>query len=255
MRLFYENVKRLAVEYDSYEVLNEKQVSAYFRYSDGTIRVRQDIDLTPGSYDLMIVRHEIGHMISLGTLKNDAGKKIVCSIPFDDYGKYLNEAIDVYISSKPYEQEYNFEDFGYGIAANEVKSIINAIPNIDMSMLANHDVYDIAHYLDSINANTVSAHRFIELLDQQSLDFYNQDTDESAEKDFRDIYRYIANTYINHVLDENMSPEEIDAVRDELKASITHLLPYSYTPVGIEEIDDAFYEFMQEKGLTQKSDP
>ena len=92
-------------------------------------------------------------------------------------------------------------------------------------------------------------------MDQQSLDFYNQDTDESAEKDFRDIYRYIANTYINHVLDENMSPEEIDAVRDELKASITHLLPYSYTPEGIEEIDDAFYEFMQEKGLTQKSDP
>ncbi len=253
MRLFYENVKRLEIEYNSKEHFQEKGEDAYYNYEEGVIHVQENIDFINDSYNLMMIRHEIGHMISLGILKGKSGKKIVCITKNGGYGEYLTEAIDVYISSKPYEQEYDFTDCGYSINANELEAVIDAIPDFDISVLANRDVYEIADYLDEINPNPVSASEFISLMDQQTIDYYDTSNNEEVQKDFSDIYRYIANTYVNHVLNENMSREEIQQVSDDIKEDLGKSINYYYLYKcdGYEEIDKVFDEFYNENQMVE----
>ncbi len=247
MRLFYENCKRLAIEYDPYESLGgaEDKRLAFYNYEDGIIHVQESIDYD-SPYNLMIIRHELGHMISLGIIKSDTNKKIVCVTNFSDYGVYLREAIDVIISSKPYEKEYNFTDFGYSIIANELEVVLNAIPDFDISVLANQDVYNIAGYLQDVNYNSVSASRFISLMDQQTIDYYDFASDEPLQQDYKDIYRYIANTYVNHVLNKNMSSEEVQQISDTIKENLSKNLDHSFELDGIEEIDRIFNEYLSE---------
>ena len=244
MRLFYENCKRLTIEYDPYESLGggEDNRLAFYDCEDGSIHVQEDINYE-STYNLMIIRHELGHMISLGIIKRDPDKKIVCITNNGDYGFFLREAIDVIISSRPYEEEYYSTDFGYGTIANELEAVIVAIPDFDISVLANQDVYNIADYLQDVNPNSVSASRFITLMEHQAAEYYGTDKDESVPEDYTDIYRYIANTYVNHVLNDNMSSEEIQLIRDSLYHTLTKNL-YSYQLVGTEEIDNVFNEYM-----------
>ncbi len=251
MRLFYENVKRLSVVYETQEAIDDHgDMIAWFNYEYGQIHVNENINLSPGSYDLMVLRHEICHMISLGFLyEND--QKIVCITKNGGYGEYLQEAIDVYLSSKPYENEYNFTDFGYGTCANELEVIIDAIPNFDISVLANQDVYNIANYLDKVNPNDVSASRFIDLMDMQTIAFYNMNNLQVENTEFKDLYRYIANTYLNYVVTPDMSAEEIENIKNNLVNELNRNLGYSVNVTYYDEITNTFNEYMEKNNIEQ----
>ncbi len=246
MRLFYENCKRLTIEYDPYEALagsSEDSRSAIYNYEHGVIHVEENIDFD-NQYNLIVIRHELGHMISLGILKRDRGRKLVCLTNNGDYGMYFREAVAVIISSKPFEKEYYYTDFGYSIIANELELIVNAIPDFDISVLANQDIYNIAGYLGYVNYNSVPASRLIELMDLQTKDYYDMPSDEPLPEDYTEIYRYIANTYVNHVLNKNMSSEEVQQISDDIKAKLHKNVTYSFELAGIEEIDRVFNEYM-----------
>ena len=251
MRLFYENVKRLSVVYETQEAIdNHGDMIAWFNYEYGQIHVNENINLSPSSYDLMVLRHEICHMISLGFLyEND--QKIVCITKNGGYGEYLQEAIDVYLSSEPYENEYNFTDFGYGVSANELEVIVEAIPNFDISVLANQDVYNIASYLDKVNPNDVSASRLIDLMDMQTIAFYNMNNLQVENTEFKDLYRYIANTYLNYVVTPDMSAEEIENIKNNLVNELNRNLGYSVNVTYYDEITNTFNDYMEKNNIEQ----
>ena len=251
MRLFYENIKRLNIVYETDEsIIEHGDMRAWFNYEHGEIHINKNIDLSKGSYDLMMLRHEIGHMISLGILyEND--KKIVCITKNGGYGEYLQEAIDIYLSSTPYKEEYDFTDFGYGICANELESIINVIPNFDYSVLANQDVYNIANYLDTVNPNDVKASRFIDLLDMQTIAFYNINSLQMENTEFKDLYRYIANTYLNYVITSDMTYDEIISIKDNLINELNKNLGYATDVTYYDEINNAFNEYMENNNIEQ----
>ena len=191
-------------------------------------------------------------MISLGILKQD-GKKIVCITKNGGYGEYLQEAIDVILSSTPYEDEYNFTDFGYGINANELEAITSVIPGFDYSVLANQDVYNIADYLDIVNPNEISASRFIDLMDMQTIAYYNATSIQSDSVEFKDIYTYIANTYINYVLTPDMSYDEIMNEKNNLIQNLQQNLGYTVGITYYEELDNVFNNYMVENNIEQNS--
>lgn len=253
MRLFYENVKRLNMVYETDESIKEHgSMMAWFNYEFGEIHVNQNINLNTGSYDLMVLRHEIGHMMSLGILNQD-GKKIVCLTKNGGYGEYLQEAIDVIVTSNPYEDEYNFTDFGYGINANELESVINVIPGFDYSVLVNQDVYNIADYLNTVNPNSISASRFIDLMDMQTIAYYNAQFIQSDSNEFKDIYTYIANTYINYVITPDMTYDEIMSEKEELVKKLNENLNYTYGIVDYAELDNVFNNYMIENNIVNTS--
>ncbi len=253
MRLFYENVKRLNVVYETQESINNHgYVSAWYNYEFGEIHINKDINLSKGSYDLMVLRHELGHMISLGILKEN-DQKIVSLIKNGAYGEYLQESIDVILSSKPFESEYSFTDFGYGINTNELEAVLDVIPNVDYSILANQDVYNIAEYLDTVNPNEISALRFIDLMDMQTICYYNINSLQMENTEFKELYRYIANTYLNNVVTSDMSYDEIINIKDNLINDLNKNISYVNNVTYYDEINNAFNDYMVENNIEQNA--
>ena len=251
MRLFYENVKKINVIYETEESIKEHgDRAAWFNYDLGEIHVNENIDLSKGSNDLMVLRHEICHMVSLGVIYQD-DKKIMAITNNGGYGEYLLEAIDVILSTEPFKDEYEFDDFGYEASANELNAIIKAIPDFDYSVLANQDVYNIAAYLDSVIPNDINASRFIDLLDMQTIAYYNMSSIRMESSEFKDLYRYIANTYINYVITPDMSYDEIIEVKTNLINQLNKNLKYPYGITYYDEIDNVFNEYIEINGIEQ----
>ena len=251
MRLFYENINRLKVVYESQESINNHgDMTAWYNYEFGEIHINKDINLSKGSYDLMVLRHELCHMISLGILKEN-DQTIVALIKNGAYGEYLQESIDVILSSKPFKSEYSFTDFGYGINTNELEAVLDVIPNVDYSVLANQDVYNIAAYLDSVNPNEISASRFIDLMDMQTICYYNINSLQMENTEFKDLYRYIANTYLNNVVTSDMSYDEIIGIKENLINDLNKNLGYANNVTYYDEINNTFNEYIEKNNIEQ----
>jgi hypothetical protein len=252
MRLFYENVKRVQIVYETDESIAEHgDMAAWFDPKDITIHINENIDLTPGSEDSMILMHEAGHMASLGIITADNGKTIVAITNDNAYGMGLREAIDVILTSTPFKDEYEFDDFGYPLYTNELEAIIEVIPNFDFTVLVNQDVYNIAAYLDQINPTSIPASRAIELMDMQNISYYN--TAVKSEKDqYDDIYRYIGETYYNYVLKPDMSYEEIQEISYNLKEKLNDNVGYTDL-TEYDEIDKIFDQYMIDNNIIQNT--
>jgi len=252
MRLFYENVKRVQIVYETDESIAEHgDMAAWFDPKDITIHINENIDLTRGSEDEMILMHEGGHMASLGIIEADNGKTIVAITNDNAYGMGLREAIDVILTSTPFKDEYAFDDFGYPLYTNELEAIIEVIPNFDFTVLVNQDVYNIAAYLDQINPTSIPASRAIELMDMQNISYYN--TAVKSEKDqYDDIYRYIGETYYNYVLTPDMSYEEIQEISYNLKEKLNDNVGYTDL-TEYDEIDKIFDQYMIDNNIIQNT--
>ena len=70
MRLFYENMKNIKFQYLTQEdITKHGNVAAWYDWAEMTIYINKNINLSPGSYDLKIFRHELCHTISLAEIK------------------------------------------------------------------------------------------------------------------------------------------------------------------------------------------
>ena len=246
MRLFYENIKRLNIVYESEESIKEHGDDlAWYNCETGEIHLNESIKLDKGSKDLMIFRHEAGHMISQAIIPYEDSKELVVITKNGAYGEYLQEAIDVIITSEPFKKEYDFTNYGYAINTNELEAIINAIPNFDMSVLVNQDVYNITAYLDEVNPNKIPAYRLVDLMDIQTIAYNNIGTIETEPEEFNEIYEYIANTYINNCLNPNMSYDEIIDIEKQLIDNLNKNLGYTGNLTNYQIIEDKFIEYME----------
>ena len=254
MRLFYENMKNIKFKYlTQQEINNHGDVTAWYDWSQMTIYINKDIDLTPGSYDLKVIRHELSHTISLAEIVLKDGTKLSITIKEGNYGTYIQEAVAVILSKDPFEKEYPDDDFGYGLIANEFESLTDIIPECDISILANKDINTIEKYFDNNFHCNIKAQRLFDLMELQTIVYYNINNVKMSNDDFKDIYRYIAQANLEKRVTPNMSYAEIKAIQNELKHNLTKSINLSMNLVYVDVIDEEFNNYMVKNNITQSS--
>ena len=69
--------------------------------------------------------------------------------------------------------------------------------------------------------------------------------------EFKDLYRYIANTYLNYDVTSDMTYSEITKVKDNLVYELNRNLGYTNGVTYYEEINNAFNEYMKKNNIEQ----
>ncbi len=245
MRVFYENMKVVKVVYETDESIAQHGRSlAWFDWASQEIHINENSDLTEGSYAIMIVRHELCHVLMLLRLNTDDHLIIRCVQKDGNYGEFIQECTAVLISAYPFEDRYEFTDLGYGIVSNEFRAIVEAIPNVDYSVIVNQDVHGIEDYLDEKIDSDIPPERLFDLMELQTNVYYNFKYVKVDNEDFKAIYQYIADAYTQNVLKPNMSYEEIMQIQnnliDRLNKDVDYTEGLQYTDV----IEDEFNEYI-----------
>ena len=254
MRLFYENAKRVKVIYEPQEVIDEHGGQlAWYNWREMAIHVNEYSKFKPGSYDLMIIRHELCHMISNSILMGDNFENITVTIKDENYGTYIQEASAVALSAYPFEEEYYFSDLGYGIIANEFRAIIESDPNFDIGVIANQNVYGIADYFDKMFKSDIDARTLFDLMEAQTIGYYNLGYIQVDENDIAKIYKYVADVYKKNVLNPNMTYMEIMDIQNDLIYKLNdNITPDSgYTRTDV--IEDEFRQYMIDNNIMSNS--
>lgn len=252
MRLFYENMKNIKFQYLTQEdITKHGNVAAWYDWAEMTIYINKNINLSPGSYDLKIFRHELCHTISLAEIKTKDNKKLSITIKDNNYGTYIQEAVAVLLSKDPFEKEYPDDDFGYGLIANEFEALTDIIPECDISILANMNINKIEEYFDNNFDTGIPAQRLFDLMEQQTIEYYNINQIKGNSEDYKDIYRYIARANITKKLSPNMSRDEIIAIRDDLIHNLNKHITMDDNLVHTDIIEIEFNRYMNENNISQ----
>ena len=251
MRLFYENINRIDFKYETQEEINKHGGQlAWYDWYERAIHINENIDLSPGSYDLMVLRHELCHVISLGRFYTDNGKIIRELIKDGNYGTYIQEAVAVLISTYPFEDEYNFTDLGYGPLGNQMRAVAEAIPNFDMSIVANQNVYAMEKYFDANIDSDIDARRFFDILESETIIYYNIGYVQMNSNDVDSGYKYIADAYKQNVLRPDMSYDEIMEIQNNLVELLKRDSNLSTNMVRTNIIEQEFANYMNEHNIT-----
>ena len=251
MRLFYENMKNIKFKYLTQEEINRHgTVPAWYDWAEMAIYVNENIDLSPGSYDLIIFRHELCHTISLAEMTAKDGTKLSITIKDGNYGTYIQEAVAVLLSKGPFVNEYADDDLGYGLIANEFEALTSLIPECDISILANKNINTIEEYFDKNIQTGITAQRLFDLMEQQIIEYYNMGYIHTKGDDYREIYRYIARAYIDNRLNPNMSAEEINNIKDELIYNLNKHVTMDENLIYTDEIETEFNKYMNENNIS-----
>lgn len=250
MRLFYENMKDIEVR-EPTEEEKEKNGNVVAWYHDRfNIMYLSDLsDFSEGSEGIMILRHELGHTISLGKISHDY-KRLYCDYANQEVGNNVREAACVILTTYPWQDRYDTEDLGFPLISNELRMILEATPGFDVRMLAIENVDGLIRFLDERLDNEISARDLMRLLEDQTNSYYRLAETKYTPDEYDKIYAYIADTYITNVLYPGMPYEEMMEIYEYLDYHLTKCLDRTDL-VNTSVIRERFEKYWNENNITR----
>lgn len=213
LRIFYENLKTLKIRSftNEEELLIENSVSAFYNVKENEIALREGINLTEGTRDIMALRHELGHAFNSLYKYEAFGYEISFDFTQLGHGNYAEEALTCLFTTLPYYDRYNDDvkkNFGYPLQTNLYQLIIESLPNYNCSMLISNNISYLENCMDEYMSDIADARVINELIDIQANDRLNGNGITIDDTEYDDIYYYIATLYVRNNLNEDMTKEE-----------------------------------------------
>ena len=235
IRTFNENLKTIEfIEYDKYKLQTktlDENAFACYRKDENKIYLLNDLDMND-PWTKQVVYHEISHSLRSAYWSKD-GKEI--RVQFTDssgYGFEIEEALNSLFALSLYDE--NEKDIAYQLQSNYMKTILQCMDNYTLEDYANHNYTYFEQCLNKTNNNDL-AKKVMALIELQHKDYYNDDFKVEQEQ-YKPIYTYITDMYLDKFATNNMNLEEINGLVEELKEQIMFDVPEEY------EIDTNYFD-------------
>lgn len=250
VRNFCESLKLLEVEYvdDNYFA---GRVLANYSFRDNVIHLLKGTTFTEGTPDIINMRHELGHMFSMREFSvfNDQLKMNTIFASFegvDRYGETESEVLNTFLTTEPFLDRYDNEtrgESGYIGSANVFRALLKLIPeDVYVENILKNNVYYFESYLDDYLSGSMTAGELFELYEEY-YDDVDAGRDSAALLKMRKIMHFVAENYAEKAINDSMTDDEVDAIRQALK---DRLLKYTEDSMAgfyndaVSEVDKVF---------------
>ncbi len=213
-RVFYENIKDMQIKVSTHGTLDDETLAVYSAEYN-TMLVKDNLDLSEGTLDSLIFRHELGHGCTEGKFQK-SGNTIVCQFANNVFGKYTEEAMTVVFTTRPFLDRYSDElkeNMGYPRTANIYTAITSCLDNYEPSEMT---CANIDFFIDAIDAKTsYDAVEMVTLIELCSTEFYTGQISVSME-DKNTLSSFIGDLWISNHLSSESTLSEANASKNEL---------------------------------------
>lgn len=243
-RVFFENLRTL--RFNPFPKSEQtKDNIAYYDYINNIIYISPDIDFN-NEMDMIILRHELGHVVTSGFFYMNNGYRIKKTF-FGKHqdGMYANEALTVLFTTYPFLDSYSAktkENMGYPLATNIYRPIVLFMDNYSLAEMSKTDIYYFTKKMGEKYSRFTNATTFVDKVEFQVGQFYNNDFI-VLEQDSYYIYETIADIYLSFVATEDMGAEEIEELREQVKSELKMGIIAEFKQ-NFAGIDDAFDEYI-----------
>lgn len=233
--VFYNNLKMLKIERDSEGVLDQREAYATYNAKENKIYVSQDLVLDEDTLDIVIFRHELGHLFTEANFTS-ANNIFMCRYAkFQDEGEYIKEGLNTIFTTEPFLNRYSEEtenNMGYAIVTNYLRILIEIMPNFKIQQMTWGNYEYFADKLDEAFECNVDARTLISLIELQCNEYYNKGIT-GSEDDYREIYEYLGLAYDNYFKQNNISNDEIQYFIDTIEPRLLQ---------GVDDISLIYYD-------------
>ena len=255
LAVLHHNIKTLVIdemtqaEIDS-ETLSTDSAACYIK-AENRICVLENLDLSRGSDDYIILTHELIHAARMTHCEIDGIKTRTHFYDFYKMGAYADEAIVTNIS---YElQGMDNKATFYPMISSYYRIIVNCL--IDAGLYSyedyfNHGVNYLIEQMDKYMGDTNYAYEIVARIDAQASLRYTPYM-EVDYFDFQPVYDYVADFYFKTHLHAGMSYDEAVEVFNEFYADITFNFENMNRKYDIDEntFMPVFEEYLNELGI------
>ncbi len=244
-RIFFENLKTLIFRPFPKSEQTENNI-AYYDYINNVIYISPDLDFN-NEYDMVIFRHELGHVITSGYFYLDNGYRIKKTF-FGKHqdGMYTNEALTVLFTTNPFLDRYSDEtkeNMGYPLATNIYRPVIQFMDNYSLAEMSKTDIYYFTQKMNKQYGSFLSATSFVDKVEFQINQFYNNDFI-VLEQDSHYIYEAIADIYLSFGITSDMSVDDLNDLREQIKSELNLGVTNRFKQ-NLSGVDDAFDEYIE----------
>lgn len=221
MRVFNYNIKTAEVIY-----LSQGQLSvtggamAKYNYEENNIQLLDSFDYED-ERNLIILRHELGHAFNCLHREIDGKGDVKVLYCTQGKGGSTGEPADVVFTSAPFLDEYSESvkaNLGYGLVTNIYRIIIDCIDYNPVETTA-RNISGFKAKLEPKLPSDISIDEFLKDLDLISRGYLTPSL-EPEEELLDKFYSALSSMYIDKHVTKDMSNEDINKVRDDMKAII-----------------------------------
>lgn len=245
LRIWDINLKTMKFEFKPKELLDAMGMSlGYYSIDTNTITIQEGLDFTPGTLEYQMVVHEMGHPIRDSNFSIDEND-YYCSFStdFDNYN-YTREALNSILTLRSYDQEETH--IAYTLTSHMFEVMLECMDNYSMEDYVNEDITYLIEKLNETNGDKMA----IEILNL--LELKCRDTKDDSfyipQNYYYGLYDYVARMYYNKYITDDMSPEEIKQVKDNLVIRLTTDISPE-TEIDTAHFDDYIGEYCKERNL------
>lgn len=246
-RVFYENIKNLQVKVSTHGTLDDDTLAMYSAEYN-TILVKDNLNLSEGTLDSLIFRHELGHVCTEGKF-NKGGNTIVCQFANNIFGKYTEEAMTVVFTTHPFLDRYSDElkeNMGYPRTANIYSAITTCLDNYEPSEMT---CANIDFFIDAIDEKTnYDAVQMVTLIELCSTEFYTGQIS-VAQDDKNLLSEFVGDLWLNTHLSPDSSLNDAHDEKEELLEIINRGFTGS-NMIQNEVIESTFNSYINSNNLS-----
>ncbi|MBR2711931.1 MAG: hypothetical protein IKE89_05595 [Bacilli bacterium] len=245
LRIWDINLKSMKIETKSKEMFDAMGMNlGFYSIDTNTITLQEGLEFTPGTLEYQMVVHEMGHTIRESNFSID-GNNYYCrfSTDFNNYD-FTSEALNSILTLRSYDQKETH--IAYTLTSHMFEVMLESMDNYTMEDYINEDITYLIEKLNETNGDKMA----IEILNL--LELKCRDTkDESfyiPQNYYYRLYDYVARMYYNKYITDDMSPEEIKQVKDNLVIRLTTDISPE-TEIDTAHFDDYIGEYCKERNI------
>lgn len=220
--IFYNNLRMLKIERIPDEQLADHGSYATYNAKNNTMYVSNDLVLEEDTLDVVIFRHELGHMFTESDFVS-ANNVFMCRYAkFQDEGEYIKEGLNTIFTTEPFLSRYSEkteENMGYAMITNYLRMLIEIMPNFKIQQMTWGNYEFFADKLDEAFDCNVDARTLISLLELQCNEYYDKGIT-GSEEDYREIYEYLGMAYDNYFKQSDVSDDVIQDFIDAIEPTL-----------------------------------
>ena len=248
LRMWLKNLETMEIEFMSDVYFDYVGVdSGIYIEASNKIILQEELEPKPGTLEYQIFVHEMAHPIKVASF-SIGEKKFEWTFsekPITDY-RYANEAMNSILALRSYDPDET--QIAYPLTSHMYEVMIENMDNYTLQDYVDEDVYYFISKLNETNGDN-QALKILKLIELKCSDT-KDDSVHFPQSLFYDVYDYIARMHYRNHISKDMTPEEIEKVKDDLVTRLAAGISKN-TEFDTKHFDDYLEEYCQENGINR----
>lgn len=192
--------------------LSADAYGCYIR-TENRIYVKEGYEYVPRTWDYQVIIHEFGHAARMVHRDLDDVKVRVQALPPESGFTVIDEALNSLFAVSLFD--YEEPDVAYQLQSNLFQILLECLDGVDAGDYLNHSIAWFARAFDRQNGDNNYAMSLFKLINAQYDDYHSEEI-HRPQSVYYPIYDYVTKMYLDHYGRPDMTPEEKQALVQEL---------------------------------------